>query len=321
MLYCAHFSLTYISDPNFLPPSIYVAGKASPLYQDRVLPMYIFRALMGTHLVQSIATHAPNGLNTPYEVVLVGLVFFSMLGAVITTAATINQVTNNELLARWTSLLVVYMSYFNLTPHWGLNYTLPYDAPALFFFCLETYLVVAHRWWLYYLVFPIAVLNRETICFMTVFFLVWELVRLGSPSVAKAMRLLPHLLAQVAIWLGVKLALAHKFVHHETKDAFLMVKFSYNVHELFKPWQWPVIFSACGFLWPILWLGRRWIQDRQMTWACGIVIGLWIASMLVIGQVTELRDFSELTAFAVPLLALILYHRFGPLVKCATDRK
>lgn len=129
------------------------------------------------------------------------------------------------------------------------------------------------------------------------------------------MRLVPHALAQGAIWLGIKLYLAHWFVANQAEGSTaggsaFAGHLVYNLHELVKPQQWPVLLSICGFLLPALWMGRRWIQSKAMSWGCGIVMGLWFLGMMKVGVIVEIRVFSEWTAFAVPALALIAYHRF-----------
>lgn len=37
---------------------------------------------------------------------------------------------------------------------------------------------------------------------------------------------------------------------------------------------------------------------------------LWLLGMIKVGVITEIRVFSEWTAFVVPLLGLIVYNRF-----------
>ncbi|MEO6910596.1 MAG: hypothetical protein ABI158_06705 [Edaphobacter sp.] len=324
VLLCLHFCLTYLSNPAYLNMERYLQGQAGAPYQYRVLPMYIFRALIHTRAVEAIVRHVPKPLSDPYQVIQFGIAFFTILGAVLATSATIRRLTGDRVFARWTSLLVVYMTYFNLAPHWGLNYTLPYDVPSLFFFCLGVYLIISRHWRVYYLMFPLAVLNRETACFLTVFFVVWEWIRSGEghsavvePVSKRVMRLLPHVLVQAAIWIGLKIYLAHVFVSNPAagdleNGSIFAGHLSYNLHEFVKPQQWPVFLSICGFLLPALWIGRKWIRCAGISWGCGIVMGLWFLGMMKVGVTTEIRIFSEWTAFAVPALALIVYHRFLP---------
>jgi hypothetical protein len=52
--------------------------------------------------------------------------------------------------------------------------------------------VIRRRLWIYYVLFPFAVLNRETACFITVFFAVWECVRLSEFDVkGRLLRIAP----------------------------------------------------------------------------------------------------------------------------------
>lgn len=115
------------------------------------------------------------------------------------------------------------MAYFNLAPGWGLVYSFPYDVPSLMFFSLGVYLVIGNRLWLYYLMFPIAVFNRETACFLTIFFVIWNLEQVGGGGRAFARKNLftlgGHLLAQAILWLGVKITLAHLFVTNQGADS------------------------------------------------------------------------------------------------------
>ena len=56
--------------------------------------------------------------------------------------------------------------------------------------------------------FPLAVLNRETACFLSVFFVVWEWVRLAKSDIAiksRLLRIAPHALVQAAIWIAIKI--------------------------------------------------------------------------------------------------------------------
>ncbi len=325
MLLCMHFCLFYLSNPSFLRQELYLQGQEATPFQYRVLPMYVYRAFIHTHAVIATSGHMPKPLNNPYAVILLGISFFSLMGAVLATSGTIMRLTGDRVFGRWMSLLVVYMTYFNLAPNWGLKYTLPYDVPSLFFFCTGLYLIICRRWWVYYLLFPLAVLNRETICFLTIFFVVWEWFQTDSEAAVAAnqigrrvMRILPHVLVQAAIWFGIKLYLAHMFASNPAEvgrngGSIFFGHLGYNLHELIKPQQWPVLLSICGFLLPALWVGRRWIRVAGMSWGCAIVMGLWFLGMIQVGVITEIRIFSEWTAFAVPALALIVYHRFTPI--------
>jgi len=207
-----------------------------------------------------------------------------------------------------------------LAPGWGLNYSYPYDVPSLMFFCVGVYLVVTERVWLYYLMFPLAALNRETICFLTVFFAIWSLERIrerdGKVTGKNAAPAAVHVLAQAALWTVVKLSLAHAFANNfvdkigPATGALFNIRLRFNLHALIKPQQWPVFLSCCGFLLPALWLQRRWIRYPAISRACAIILPLWFAGMMIVAVIPEIRVFSELSAFVVPALGLIVHNRF-----------
>ena len=78
------------------------------------------------------------------------------------------------------------------------------DIPALFFFCFSLYLFLSNQYFLFYLIFVIATLNRESTCFITVS-LVLLLSKFSANYRLKDILLLNsslirHLLTQVSIW-------------------------------------------------------------------------------------------------------------------------
>jgi hypothetical protein len=172
---CLYFALTYSSILDFLDLKAYMQGLEKTPYQYRILMMWVFQLLATQRVTLTLAQHVqhlhvPPQFATPQQLVQLLVVLASMFGAVLATAGTLTRLTGDRIFSRWMSLLVIYMAYFNLAPGWGLRYTFPYDVPSLTFFSLGVYLVVSNRNWLYYIVYPIAVLNRETICFLTIFF-------------------------------------------------------------------------------------------------------------------------------------------------------
>ena len=324
---CLHFALAYNLEIDYLDLKTYTQGLEKTPYQYRVLMMYVFRLLSTQHIFVAVAHHAeqmhvPPWWRTPQQLVQILIAMASVFGAVLATAGTLTKLTGDRIFSRWMSLLVIYMAYFDLAPSWGLGYTFPYDTPSLMFFCIGVYLVVSRRDVLYYLIYPIAVLNRETICFLTVFFLVWKWqemrARDGKLTAKDTLRLVGHGVAQGAIWIALKLWLAHRFAAnqydygaHPTNPP-VIGRVMINIHYLVSPQQWPVYLSLFGFLLPVLWLQRRWIGDRGIYWGCAIVFPLWFAGMFLMGLLPEIRIFSELTALLVPALGLMVYHRFAP---------
>lgn len=327
---CLYFALAYSSIMDFLDLNTYMQGLEKTPYQYRVLMMWVFQLFATQHITLSVANHVqhmhvPPQFGSPQQLVQLVVALVCMFGAVLATAATLTRLTGDRIFSRWMSLLVIYMAYFTLAPGWGLRYTLPYDVPSLMFFCLGVYLVISKRDWLYYVIYPIAVLNRETICFLTVFFLVWrwqELkTRVAKVTLKDALPLAAHGAAQAAIWLAIKIWLTHRFAANpgdygangpQPAIVQILQKLKFNIHEILLPQQWPVYLSLFGFLLPVLWLQRKWIRNPGIYWSCAIVVPLWFAGMLLVGLIPEIRIFSELSALLVPALALIVHHRFVP---------
>jgi hypothetical protein len=324
---CVHFALTYNLEPDFLDLKTYMLGGEKTPYQYRVLMMYVYRLLATKHLVIALAQHThhmhvPAEWQKPEKLVQIGVSMVSMFGAVLATAGTLTKLTGDRIFSRWMSLLLIYMAYANLAPGWGLAYSFPYDTPSLMLFCVGVYLVVSGRDWFYYALYPIAVLNRETICFLTIFFMIWKWQELqgreGRVTREDALRLTAHGLAQAGIWIGLKVWLAHRFAGNVYDYGSIVTtppvvgRVMLNLHQLARPQQWPVFLSIFGFLLPVVWLQRRWIWNGGIYWSCKILIPLWFAGMFFMGLLPEIRIFSELSSLLVPALGLIVYHRFVP---------
>jgi hypothetical protein len=317
LLVCAYFGFSYGSNRSFLNLDLYTKGLERTPYQYRVLPMYVFRFLMHFSFITKLAHHVETLKNDPYRLILMAIGFFGLLGAVVSTRLTIKRLTGDGLYAFWAALLVALMAQLQLSSSWGES-VLPYDVPALFFFSLSIYLVISRRFWAYYLLFPFAVLNRETACFITVFFVVWEWVRRSDlDGKARLLRLAPHVVVQMIIWLAIKVHFAHVFAHNPTEDGgvaggLFVSKIGYNLRELPKPQQWPLFASICGFSLPFLYLQRKWIRCDGMLYACAIFLPLSFAGMMIVGVVTEIRIFADWIAVVAPTIALIVHNRFKP---------
>ena len=232
---------------------------------------------------------------------------------------TIRHLTGDRTFAFWAVFLLPFMAQIDLASSWYYNFITPYDCPSVMFFAVAMYLVVTRRRWAYWPIFGLAVLNRETACFITVFFVVWEFFRLErySPG-ARLLRLALPILLQASIWAGIKLWLAHVYAHNpvdgEGPGGRLFVShIHYNLRALLKPQQWPVLLSVCGFSLPFLWLQRRWIRCPGLAWSCGIILPLSFAGLMVAGVIVEIRIFADWIALVVPALALIGWNRFCPI--------
>jgi len=314
LLACIYFALSYNAHADYLNMADYTNGLSPTPYQYRVLPMLFFRELVTRPQIVRIAAHAPVEFRTPYQIAQLLLSLLAIVGAFFANYGTLKRLTSNDLrFSRWAGLLFLHMSYFTLVPGWGLNYTYPYDTPSLFFFALGIYLIVCDEtWktWAYYAVFPVAVLNRETAIFLTLFFVIWRWYSAKRPN---PLTLALHAGAQFGIWIAIKHVLAVHYAANKAEGAitrgYLVAKFLFNLKGLVEPQQWPFLLSIGGFLLPLLWVWRREIHNRALSMCCAILVPLWAMGMMLVGVVLELRVFSELMAMLTPALTLAIYHR------------
>ena len=322
LLVCAYFGFCYGSHPSFLNLRLYTQGLAGLPYQYRILPVYIFRGLLRVPLVLKIAAHAqPLGYD-PYRLIMAGIGFGGMLGALLALKGTIAHLTNDRVYAFWAAFVLGLMALLDLASSWDNPFITPYDVPSLMFFSLCIYLVVRRAWPFYYLAFVLAVFNRETACFITVFFAVWEWVRLEDAGITRSRRLrliAPQIIIQVMVWIAIKLWLAHHFAANPIEKnasragGLYLNHFTYNVKEFYKPYQWPLYASVCGFSLPFLWLQRRWIRCRGLSLAIAVVLPLSFAGLMIVGVIVEIRIFSDWIALVAPAVALIIWNRFRPI--------
>ena len=83
-----------------------------------------------------------------------------------------------------------------------------------------------------------------------------------------------------------------------------------NLRSLTKPPQWALLLSVFGFTLPLFFAKFKKIGDKALAHATAVVMGLWALAMLFVGVVIEIRIFSELTAFMMPCIALILWNEW-----------
>ncbi len=83
-----------------------------------------------------------------------------------------------------------------------------------------------------------------------------------------------------------------------------------NLRSLTKPPQWALLLSLFGFTLPLFVAKFKKIDDQALAYATAVTMGLWAVAMLLVGVVIEIRIFSELTAFLMPCIALIVWNEW-----------
>lgn len=322
LLLCAHFCLIYVfQSAQFLNLRAYAAGQAPLPYQGRVLMAYVLHLTAGNPIVggaiSHLAAHFPPDYRDPFLLVIFIVNFVTLFISVLACRAVLLRLIPNRAYATWASLLVIHMTYFTVFVYKGPNYTVPYDLPSLAFFSIYVWLLFSKRYWLMLPIFALATLNRETSCFLILFMLLYGWFSASGPQFQDAgfRRMLPHILLQSVLWLGIRLFVHHLFrfnPHPDTEGGLFQLHLLRNLESIAKPQQWPVLFSTCGFLLPLLFASYRWIGNEALAKSTVIIVVLWIFGMLIVGNIVEIRIFNELTVFVAPAIALIIWNRWGP---------
>lgn len=195
--------------------------------------------------------------------------------------------------ASWSALLVFYPLYWNycrLSEHYYA-----YDMSAMALFTLALYLILTERWKLFYAVFLVAAVNRDTSAFISVAFLVLTLRRDRLAWVCGQIAL------QAALWLAIKLGIQMLFAGNGGQGAFeihwpetrgivgdlLRGRF----HE--RPMR---LLSSYGWLWTLLPL-TVWKAPRHMKKLL-LLVPPFYAIMAVVAVFDEIRIYNEM----VPLI-------------------
>ncbi len=302
----------------FLRLDEYTRGASPTPYQYRELMMYVFRAFTRMPLIAR-AGHMQALHHDAYRFIFMLISFASILSAFLANRLTLLLLTADRVFSFWASFLVILMAHLLLASTWGPSYPVPYDVPSLAFFSLGITLIGSRRWFLYYFFFILAVFNRETACFLTVFFAVWEWTRLteaGASLRTRFFRIAPAISIQTILWLLIKAHLAHKYALNPKESGLtgglFNMKLSYNLRELLKPYQWPLLASVCAFSLPFVWLERRWIGSKPLAYATATVLPLSFLGLMIVGVIVEVRIFADWIAMIAPCAALIIHNRFHP---------
>jgi hypothetical protein len=310
LLICTHFCLAYVqNDHSFLNLDEYIRGQAKLPYQYRVLMVWVMRFGVRIPYLDRICAHLPAALRDPRITVLFAAAWISLAGSVLLTWRSLTLLTSNCEYSRWASLLVVYMAYFHFPLVFGPAYLLPYDLPSLLFFCGCVYAVISRRLIFFYLFFIPGVFNRETICMATAFLLIWEWQRSRAARAMPALAI--HIFFQCMLWLGIRLYLRHLFPGNvpEVDSEHFYYKLGYNLHEIIKPQQWPVLLSVFGFTLPLVLAWRKRMKNAAMQGELYLVAA-WFAIMMLTGVIVEIRIFAELISYMALAVGLIVYNTY-----------
>ena len=120
----------------------------------------------------------------------------------------------------------------------------------------------------------------------------------GDPAEYRFPTVLAHCLAQVLIWIAVKVLLSALYPGSPNFNHFTR-----NIYMLRLPETYPVLLSVFGFSWLVVLAGWRRIQDPFIRRAC-LVVPLFFGVIFVVGQIRELRLYGEMIPIVLPAAIL-----------------
>ncbi len=289
-----HFALTLQHNATpYLDAQAYTHYEAKRPYQYRLLMAPVMGALMRSFEApapKALLAKLPSFVATPeaasyllINAVALGMSCF-LMAAIARLVIGAGRPTQ---LALAIYLALVYL-YLCLNPN--LAFILPYDVPALALSQACLLCLLTRRRLALYVLFALAVLNRETV-FLVIIFLA---AKAGfEPALRR--RALIHIVGLSVVWLAIKVALLLRFAGLDSDEG---LRLAYNLRTIAKPWQWPALLPILASFGLAAWSLRA--TPRQREWAVTGCIGFVL--VFAVGQITETRAFADLmTYFAIAI--------------------
>jgi hypothetical protein len=324
LLACAQFTIRYVwRNAPYLDLPAYANGTGMMPFQGRVLMAWVLKATAAnphwSGVLTHLGAHLPDALQSPYAVALLIVNFIAMVVCILAGRLTLQHLTGDRTFSAWASLLLLYMAYFNLIVGYGV-FLLPYDVLSLTVFVVSVWLVITERYAALTLVVAVGTLNRETIIFIPLFLALYTWFKSryaqGAPAASERpwAKVLPYVAVQLFIWIALRMWIEHHFRNNPLEGSmptrWFGIRLAGNLRSLTKPPQWALLLSLFGFTLPLFVAKFDKIGDRALAHSAAIVMALWAVAMLLVGVVIEIRIFSELTAFLMPCIALILWNEW-----------
>ncbi len=180
----------------------------------------------------------------------------------------------------------------------------PWDTLSVAVFTSGLYLLRERRWGAYYLLFAIGTLNRETTCFLTLAFVLLAWGRLPLRTLAA------HAGAQLVLWVVLKLALASAYAGNPTLQenspaGLFVVPYLMNLGTLSTVPGLLRLSTAMGGLWLVPALLARRVESPELRRLLR-VLPVFLVGMFVVGEMLEVRIYSEMIPLATAALLLAL---------------
>lgn len=285
------FGLKHLEERQWGPVDLehMVAGTALTPMQYRVLLPWLYRVLHASPvpMLQGISLHRYSQLIEVSSVVCLLLASRWLLRRVGLTPS-------ESLCGSWLTALLLPFHY--LLPEHSYYYI--YDIPAVLFFTIGLGLLVDRNWAWFYPLFAVATVNRETVCFLTLIYVLAAFRRDNFRSIAT------HVIAQACIWVTIKATLLYAYRANAQPAygaQFGLFKNSLASNlEFLGQFGTPdlLVASMFAFLWIPVFALWAWIPHPFVRRAV-VAVPIFIVAMLYVGEVEELRIFGEM----IPVVA------------------
>lgn len=225
-------------------------------------------------------------------------------------ATRIYQASSKErLLIFWVYPLVLVMCVTTYMLHTMQNLRYYYDFPSLLFFSAGLYLIYfRHHPALFAALFLVGTINRETTLFLLLFYVLAYLARNGPVNDGsidwrrlRDLRIWVVVAPLAAAWLAWHVWVGWVFRQNSSEFSWRLLV---NLGLVLLPLSWPQMLGAGCYMFPVIFLFRRSIQDpilRIWLWT----LPAWFGLMFFYGILIETRIFGELIAYLACLTALI----------------
>ena len=315
-----------VSTTFYLNMPRYLAGQERLPFQYRVLPIFFMRPINNSAFLMRHLSHPSHGWDAAsasapetFSFYLVSLVSFIVAGILVVRLY--RAVHPGGMFAWIVYPLFMVLVLWTYVIHIDANFSYPYDMLSLAFFAGGLLAIYTRRFFPLTLIIFFGTMNRETTLFLVGIYILDAATR--EPQVAHAgldlnqqPRWRDHFsFAQIkwlriglllALWLAVKLTLAHIFADNSRIEDHSRIR--ENLNRL-TPRLWPALFDICGYVLPVVILFRRRLAPLRFANYL-YILPFWIAIMFYTGVILETRIWGELCTYTAVAATLLIEEHF-----------
>lgn len=288
--YFTYMHILFCKEAERASLSLLIEYSADTPFQYRVLVPWIVNSLINLNLPL---------LESPVRLFKV-IEFLSTFSLFVAFRYYLSLFIKSRLLPSLFSLtLFVLLPYQYIFYSWSLNAIYyPYDIPSVLFFTLGLIFIYKEKWFIYYPVFIIATVNRETTIFLIFIYLVTAIEK------NKIKPVLFHAFSQVVIWLLIKQYLGALYGNNPGIGYFINF-FYVNLSVASNPLNIIRIVSSFCFIWVAVIFYFKLIAEKFVERSL-IVVFPFLFGMFIVGNITELRIYGELIPVVLSAFLLII---------------